>query len=350
MTTSSVPIVITPISRITIRRASSTCSRRSSASMSPRRPRSRAAPRRRARPRRTIVTTSGASAVEVVQPVGRLASVEPAARRRPDHVAARRSPGRRAGSARTASTGLPRSQRDGTPRRGERVGRERHECETLVDARSESDLPHYVATCHKEGYNPAPPHAAGVPPRSRVLVLGAVFGGLFAVINGILGPRRPNKVKQRAVRVRHPFERHEELPLRDLVLPDRDALHPVRHRGRLSLSGRRAARGVRDVRARRDDHRSSRCCSWRSSYVWRQRSSRMEVIRQPLGGTATATGPRGSASARPPAAARRARGRGPRALRRGARAADDARDGAELGARERGAGRSASASPAARSR
>jgi NADH-quinone oxidoreductase subunit A len=28
------------------------------------------------------------------------------------------------------------------------------------------------------------------------LVLGAVFGGLFAVINGVLGPRRPNKIKQ----------------------------------------------------------------------------------------------------------------------------------------------------------
>jgi NADH-quinone oxidoreductase subunit A len=27
------------------------------------------------------------------------------------------------------------------------------------------------------------------------LILGAVFGGLFAVINGILGPRRPNPVK-----------------------------------------------------------------------------------------------------------------------------------------------------------
>lgn len=28
------------------------------------------------------------------------------------------------------------------------------------------------------------------------LILGVVFGGLFAVINGILGPRRPNAVKQ----------------------------------------------------------------------------------------------------------------------------------------------------------
>ena len=27
------------------------------------------------------------------------------------------------------------------------------------------------------------------------IILGAVFGGLFAVINGILGPRRPNTVK-----------------------------------------------------------------------------------------------------------------------------------------------------------
>jgi NADH-quinone oxidoreductase subunit A len=28
------------------------------------------------------------------------------------------------------------------------------------------------------------------------LILGVVFGGLFAVANGLLGPRRPNPVKQ----------------------------------------------------------------------------------------------------------------------------------------------------------
>jgi NADH-quinone oxidoreductase subunit A len=28
------------------------------------------------------------------------------------------------------------------------------------------------------------------------LILGAAIGGLFAVINGVLGPRRPNAVKQ----------------------------------------------------------------------------------------------------------------------------------------------------------
>ena len=28
------------------------------------------------------------------------------------------------------------------------------------------------------------------------LILGTVFGAVFAVVNGVLGPRRPNKVKQ----------------------------------------------------------------------------------------------------------------------------------------------------------
>ncbi|MEA2480449.1 MAG: NADH-quinone oxidoreductase subunit [Thermoleophilaceae bacterium] len=32
-------------------------------------------------------------------------------------------------------------------------------------------------------------------PALVLLILGVAFGGLFAVINGILGPRRPSKVK-----------------------------------------------------------------------------------------------------------------------------------------------------------
>ncbi|CAA9491050.1 MAG: NADH ubiquinone oxidoreductase chain A, partial [uncultured Rubrobacteraceae bacterium] len=53
------------------------------------------------------------------------------------------------------------------------------------------------------------------------------------------------------LRVRHALRRPAGLPLRDQLLPDRDALHPVRHRGRLPLPRRRPAQGVRDVRPHR---------------------------------------------------------------------------------------------------
>ena len=54
------------------------------------------------------------------------------------------------------------------------------------------------------------------------------------------------------LRVRPAERGHAELPLRDQLLPDRDAVHPVRHRGDLPLPDRRAAARVRDLRARRD--------------------------------------------------------------------------------------------------
>src|SRR5262245_48836781 len=62
----------------------------------------------------------------------------------------------------------------------------------------------------------------------------------------------PGPGEKRAVRVRPALRRQEELPLRDQLLPDRDALHPVRHRSGLPLPGGAAARGVRLVRARGD--------------------------------------------------------------------------------------------------
>src|SRR5262249_7356015 len=43
------------------------------------------------------------------------------------------------------------------------------------------------------------------------------------------------------------------LPVRDQLLPDRDAVHPVRHRGDLPVPDRGPAAGVRDLRADRDD-------------------------------------------------------------------------------------------------
>src|SRR5215207_6614324 len=54
------------------------------------------------------------------------------------------------------------------------------------------------------------------------------------------------------LRVRPALRGLQELPLRDQLLPDRDALHPVRHRGDLPLPDRRAAARVRDVRTGRD--------------------------------------------------------------------------------------------------
>ena len=62
----------------------------------------------------------------------------------------------------------------------------------------------------------------------------------------MIGPRRPNPVKERALRVRAPHPGRQDLPLRGQLLPDRDALHPLRHRGRLPLPGRRHRPGGRE--------------------------------------------------------------------------------------------------------
>jgi NADH-quinone oxidoreductase subunit A len=53
---------------------------------------------------------------------------------------------------------------------------------------------HYVATCHKLGYNTTAVLRSYLP----VLVftgLGAIVGTTLAMLNGIVGPRRPNKAK-----------------------------------------------------------------------------------------------------------------------------------------------------------
>ena len=69
----------------------------------------------------------------------------------------------------------------------------------------------------------------------------------------------------RPVRVRPALGRPAGLPLRDQLLPDRDALHPVRHRGHLPLPGRGAAARVRDASRSSRRSSSSRCCSSPSS-------------------------------------------------------------------------------------
>src|SRR5918992_168411 len=60
--------------------------------------------------------------------------------------------------------------------------------------------------------------------------------------------------QERALRERAAIGRQEELSVRDQLLPDRDAVHPVRHRGRLPLPRGAPAGCARVVRPRRDDH------------------------------------------------------------------------------------------------
>ena len=66
------------------------------------------------------------------------------------------------------------------------------------------------------------------------LGLGSAVGIAFTTLNRVLGPSRPNKTKSRALRVRPAVRRAARLPLRDQLLPGRDAVHPLRRRGRSS--------------------------------------------------------------------------------------------------------------------
>ena len=49
------------------------------------------------------------------------------------------------------------------------------------------------------------------------LILGLAVGGAFAVLNLIIGPKRPGRSKDGPVRVRAPLRRAERVPVRDLV-------------------------------------------------------------------------------------------------------------------------------------
>src|SRR5262249_19633296 len=72
-----------------------------------------------------------------------------------------------------------------------------------------------------------------------------------------------------------------ELPLRDQLLPDRDALHPLRYRGDLPLPGGYPTQGPGYVRAS-GDHRVHRVAARGLRLRLAERSPRMEVTRQKL--------------------------------------------------------------------
>ena len=49
--------------------------------------------------------------------------------------------------------------------------------------------------CHKGMYNPLPSMLESYIPALVFVVLGAAVGAVFSLVNGVIGPRRPSKVK-----------------------------------------------------------------------------------------------------------------------------------------------------------
>src|SRR5438034_1077390 len=60
---------------------------------------------------------------------------------------------------------------------------------------SSSALSHYVASCHKRVYNPAPAMLKSYLSALVFVALGTGVGGAFTYLNAVLGPRRPSRVK-----------------------------------------------------------------------------------------------------------------------------------------------------------
>ena len=209
----------------------------------PPRRRSPAAARRRTRPPRQ-------QRVEPVEPVGGIEAERPRAR-------PRRAPGRRAapGSARHST----QNARDGSTL---------HQCHApstpatrLTRAAASATawatlrhLPLSIKTLQMV-VEPSPSRDAPLVSASRRLPLPRHGRGPCLRRPEHL-PRAPapaeGQEQGRPVRVRAAVRHPAGLPLRDQLLPDRDALHPVRHRGRLPLPGRRAAARVRELRPRGD--------------------------------------------------------------------------------------------------
>src|SRR5436190_4456715 len=158
-------------------------------------------------------------------------------------------------------------------------------CRRPCESQSASDLSHYVATCHKGDITVLRPDAQELLPCGRVH--GARRGRGYGIHPSQLRAR-PAPAQSReagAVRVRPAFRGDEELPVRDQLLPDRDALHPLRHRGDLPLPGGDPARRLRHLRADRDD-RLHRAADDRVRLRLEKGGPRVEVKRQKLGNAA----------------------------------------------------------------
>ncbi|CAA9493100.1 MAG: NADH ubiquinone oxidoreductase chain A, partial [uncultured Solirubrobacterales bacterium] len=99
--------------------------------------------------------------------------------------------------------------------------------------------------------------AGGLPPGARVPGPRRRRRARLHRHQRLAGPQAALADQVRALRVRASLRGHEQLPLRDQLLPDRHAVHPLRHRGRIPIPGGRPARGLRCLRPDRD-HRVHR--------------------------------------------------------------------------------------------
>src|SRR5581483_6371271 len=90
-----------------------------------------------------------------------------------------------------------------------------------------------------------------------------------------------DQVEDRPVRVWSAVGDPAWLSLRDQLLHDRDAVHPVRHRGDLHLSDRSLAARVRRLRDGRD-RRVRRAADGRLRLCLAAGSARLEIKREPL--------------------------------------------------------------------
>src|ERR1700683_206933 len=99
------------------------------------------------------------------------------------------------------------------------------------------------------------------------------------MLNSVIGPRDPPEAGP--LRVRPAVGDQTGNALWDQLLPDRDAVHPVRHRGHLPVPDRGRATVVRNLRDVRDD-RVHRPTDDRVPLRLATRGAVVEIERQPL--------------------------------------------------------------------
>ena len=322
-----------------------------------RRRRSRAGPRRRACPPRTGSPAAARSRTcSGCRPRPRARRSGAARRAAPadDHA-----PWAARSTYQNADRRPARDPGDRSPDAGDEVQRDHRDPDDEVDAQSALEAPgtpHEIATkalCNTllQDWCITPPaeHPAIDSEERRLLksylpvlvFLGLGSASALAFTTSAGCSAHGGRARQGdALRVRAALRRPARLPLRDQLLPRRDAVHPVRRRGDLPLPGRRAPEGGRAPSCWSRRSSSSRCWRSRSCSCGAGERSSGNKAPEARSGRPTLTQPRPRRAARPPAArarpaARRPRGRRPRAVRRGARAHDDAREGAQLGALER---------------